>query len=190
MQRLANIDKWFRIEDGQALNFGNVNPRRVRLDVNAPSPVSLFYADGDGNITFLANVVGRDVIEFAAYGEFAVQVQGGDCWFYTIDGEDVSFSIPDAVTLTKLVERRARNPELELMQHMMNRNLEARMAQQRNELEQLWSRRETARLAAASQPPAAGAPGGDGIEPEPVGDNVDAGGDKPAAGGSPAKPKG
>jgi len=179
MQRIGNIDKWFLVEQDKAITFANPEPRRIRLDVNSPSPSQLFYSDGNGEITFLANVHGRDVIELRADGEFSVTVQGADCWMYTIDGEDLSFSIPDAVTLTKLIERRARNPELELMQHMLNQNIERRLNAQRDELDQLWNRREAARAAAAVVTPA----------PEPV----VAPAPKPKSGGvppSPAEPDG
>lgn len=169
MQRLFNVDKWFLVADGKAVSFGNTEPRRVRLDVNSPSPAQLFYSDGDGNITFLANVHGRDVIEFASYGAFDITCTGSDCWMYTIDGEDLSFSIPDAVKLTKIFERRARNPELELMQHMMNRNIEMRMEAQRVELEQLWNRREEAARAAAALPEAPAANAAAGSEPVATG---------------------
>lgn len=157
MQRLSNIDKWFAVEDGKSISFENAQPRRMRLDVNAPVPVCLYYASSDGEVYFLARVEGRDCVEYGAIGEHSVTVEGGPVWMSTIDGEDFSFSIPDAVILTKLVERRPRNPELELMQHMMNRNIDARLAAQRNELEELWARRERAALAAAPKP----APTGD-----------------------------
>lgn len=149
MQRLYNVDKWQRCPDGQAVNFSRTDARRVRLDVNAPDPVKLFYSDGDGEVVFLGRVVGRDVIEFQCQGEFAVTAEGSDFWFFTVDGEDYSFELPDAVILTKIAERRPRNPEFELMQYHANRNIELRMEQMRRELDSSWARR----LAAA--PPAA-----------------------------------
>ena len=167
MQRLFNVHKWFVLEAGKALNFENHLARRVRLDVNAPAPAQLFYVTGNGEVTFLAAVSGRDVIEFASHGgDFAIQCEGNDVWLYTIDGEDVSFSNPGAVVFTKIVERRARNPELELMQHMMNRNLELRLEAQRNELVQLWNRREAAAAARAAQLAAESASASAGSEPE------------------------
>ena len=190
MQRLFNVDKWVHLEGGKAVHFENPQSRRVRLDINAPSKVQLTYADTEGLLIHLATVEGRDTLEFASGGEFSI-ISDGDCWLYTVDGEDFSFSIPDAVVLTKLVERRARNPELELMQHMMNRNIQARMDQQREELEQLWNRREAALRAAplvaapagadkpaGGEPVPAPAPGGDGGSPAPAGGSA-----KPAAAG-------
>lgn len=166
MQRITNVNKWSVIEDGKAMHFGNTEPRRVKIEVNAPDPVRLYYADGDGNITFLARVLGRDVVQFGADGEFSISADGADCWVYTVDGEDFSFSIPDAVIITKIAERRARNPEFEFMQYKMNQNLERRMEAQRLELEQLWDRRQAAIAAETTQPPAP--VGGSGGEPQPA----------------------
>lgn len=189
MQRLFNMDKWFLVEVGKSISFGNREPRRIRLDVNAPSFAQLYYSDGDGRVTFLATVRGRDVVEFAAYGEFSITVSGCDCWMYTIDGEDLSFSIPDAVIFTRIVERRARNPELEMMQHMMNRNLELRMAAQRDELEQLWNRRDAAAKAAPVVAPAAKPDAAPGKEPKPSGVSGGGGDDKPPVGSGGTAPK-
>lgn len=168
MQRLFNIDKWQLLEDGKAVNFGNDAPRRIRLDVNAPDAAKLFYADGDGRITFLARVHGRDRIEFACYGAFSLTADGGDIWFDTVDGEDFSFTIPDAVIITKIAERRARNHEFELMQYKMNQNLERRMQEQRDELERLWSRQQAAAAAAAPVAPAPSPSGAPAPEPAPA----------------------
>lgn len=151
MQRIHNVDKWQRVEDQRAVNFGKSEARRVRLDVNAPDPVKLFYSDGEGEIMFLARVEGRDVLEFFTTGAFAITVDGGDLWFFTVDGEDYSFSIPDAVILTRIAERRPRNPEFELMQYHANRNIEMRLQQMQRDLEEAWARREQAAPASAKE---------------------------------------
>lgn len=180
MQRLTNIDKWRCVEAGKAMNFENDAVRRIRLDVNAPTEVSLFYATGDGEVYFLARVVGRDVIEFATHGgTFSITVEDGDCWVYTIDGEDVSFSVPDAVVFTKLFERRARNPEVEMMAHAMRENTRRMMEQQANELERVLSRREAAFNARLDELARASA-GGSGA-PQPASEGADGG-----SGGAPA----
>lgn len=168
MQRLFNINKWQLLENGKAVNFENPHPRRVRIDVNAPDRAKLFYVDGEGEITFLAVVDGRDRVEFGCYGEFGLTAEGGDIWFDTVDGEDFSFSIPDAVIITKIAQRRARNPEFEMMQFKMNQNLEIRMEQQRRELEELWSRQRALEPAPATQPAPTGNGGTGGTEPAPA----------------------
>lgn len=144
MQRIFDVGKWQQCEAGKAVNFSKSEPRKVRLDVNAPDTVKLFYSDGNGEVCFLARVTGRDVIEFFAQGEFAITADGSDFWFATVDGEDFSFAIPDAVAFTKIAERRPRNPEFELMQWHANRNMELRMEQLRQELDAKWSQRVSA----------------------------------------------
>lgn len=188
MQRLFNVERWSLIKEGEAINFGNTVPRRVRIDVNAPEPVKLYYNDPDGNLLFLARVHGRDILDFGCYGEFALTAEGGDCWVYTVDGEDFSFVIPDAVVLTKIVERRARNPELELMQHMMNRNMEMRMEQQRAELERRYEQLAARAAIGAGKPADAGAPAGSGSQQEPAGDSGGAGDGGKAGGGTGKQP--
>ena len=191
MQRLHNITKWKRVQHGEAVNFSGTKPRRVRLDVNAPAPVAVYYNTTEGALTFLALVEGRDCIEFHASGEFAITVDGGDLWWDTTDSEDHSFVIPDAVILTEIVERRPRNREMEMMNYMMNANMKRMLDAQREELEGVWARREAAaRAAAAKQKPA----GDDaGVATKPVGepDAADVGSDKSAddgdKSGKPAK---
>ena len=168
MQRLHNIEKWFQVAAGKAVNFGgSTEPRFVRLDVNSEGPARLFYADGDGDMRFLASVDGRDVVEFRSTGEFSITVDGSDVWMYTIDGEDISFKIPDAVKLTKLIERRPRDPALELMQYQMKRNMDARMQQIQDEMERKLARHISAIGATATEQAPAGAGDGVGGEPEP-----------------------
>lgn len=151
MQKIMNLLDWRLVEPGKAVNFERNVPRRVRLHVNAPSPASLYYNGADGEIVLLGRVVGRDVIEFAAEGEFAITAEGGDVWFQTIDGEQFQIVIPDPVILTKIIERRARNPEFDRMVYEMQKNMEARMAQQHDELVALFARREADAAAAAAE---------------------------------------
>lgn len=167
MQRIYNVDKWQHCPDGRAVNFANTEPRRVRLDVNAPDAVKLFYSDGNGELMFLGRVVGRDVIEFHAAGEFSITADGSDFWFYTIDGEEFFFDIPDAVILTKIADRRPRNPEFELMQYHANRNMELRMEQMRRELDSEWRRRIEAPPPAAKELAAQSGDKGAGKQPAP-----------------------
>ena len=179
MQRLHNIGKWFVVDDGKAVNFGNPEPRLVRLDVNAPEPVRLHIVNGDGEYTFLARVVGRDVIEFRSEGEFSIVPDGGSVSLYTIDGEDISFSIPDAVKITKLIDRRPRDPALELMQYQMRKNVDDRMQAIRDEMERELHRRLEAAVTATAQPKAASASGAVSAESKPA---------ESSAGGEPDKP--
>lgn len=187
MQKIRNISDWIRVEDGKAINFERTNGRLVRLQVNAPQPVCLDYADANGETTFLARVVGRDVVEFTCSGEFAIIVTGGDLWLHTVDGEQIHFEIPEAVTFTKLVERRQRNPELELMERRMHENFRRLLLAQQQQMAVVVDQRVAAATAAASQPGATGNGAGGGGEPQSNG-SADAGsGAAPADGGSGAQ---
>lgn len=183
MQRMYNLDKWSRLEENHVANFESTLPRRVRLDVNAPFPVRLYVHDTEGVSTFLALVHGRDVLEFAVSGEFGVGVEGGDVWLHTIDGEDFSFAIPDAVTFTKLVERRTRNPEVEMMRYQMERNMNAIIENQAVQLERLLDQRERASAARAAQSAPPGDDDAGGKKSQPAKSAAADAGDKPGDAG-------
>lgn len=186
MQRLYNIKKWSHVAAGGAMNFAGERERKIRLDVNAAGRAALFYVDGNGETTLLGLVEGRDVLEFQTHGgAFAIAVEDADAWVFTIDGEDISFSIPEATTFTKLVERRQRNPEVEMMQYMMQRNMNAILENQREQLEQLLDQRERASAARAAQSSPAGDDGAGGAKPQPAKPASSDAGDKPGdAGGA------
>ena len=180
MQRQFNIDKWQLVEDGKSVHFGRVEARRVRLDVNAPMAACIEHVC-NGEVTFLGRVLGRDVIEFYTDGAFTLNVSGSELWFYTVDGEDYSFEIPDAVVITRIAERRARNPEFELMQYHANRNIELRLAQMRREIDEEWRRRGASEAPTPDvAPPTGGGKGG--VKQPPSGGQTD--GDAGDAGGA------
>lgn len=149
MQRLFNLSKWAVLEEGKAISFNGSKPRLVRLEVNAPGECFLYVSqendarvDSDPEVNFLARVVGRDTVEFhVGGGGFTLMVEGGSCNVYTIDGDDPSFVNLTPTVFTKLVERRARNPEFERMAQIMQLNVERRLAQQRQELHDFFARR-------------------------------------------------
>ena len=175
MQRIHNLADWHLVEPGKAINFERADKRRVLLHVNAPAPAALYYHSSDGEVILLGRVIGRDTIEFSTMGEFALTAEDGDVWFQTIDGEQIEIVIPDPVILTKIIERRARNPEFDRMMYEMRKNMEDRYAQQRDELVALLAGREADAAASAAEP----APAGDGASSpgEPATDVSDDGDD-------------
>lgn len=158
MQRIFNLDKWRTILEGEFIEFLSDRPRTVRLEVNARDRVRLFVQQEGGEPAFLAIVEGRDTVEFSANGAFDLYVEGGECAVYTADGDDWSVAEVDAVTFTKIVERRIRNPELELMMAITRQNMETRLAAQSAEMERRFeatlARRDAA--SAVTLPAAAG----------------------------------
>lgn len=192
MQRLNNLAKWQHVKPDQAINLAGNDGRRVRLDVNAPFPVRLYHYDGNGEGTFLALVEGRDVIEFVAPASSSITVDGGELWCHTFDGEVLSVEVADAVKLTKMVTRRPRNHEMELMAYEMRRNSEQMYATIYDQLRREFAGRTAAPAAAAVQPQPSGDAAGAGGQPEPDAGAGDGAGDEPADAGSakPAKKKG
>lgn len=134
MQRILNMNAWRMLGDGEALAFTGENPRQVRLEVNAPDVARLYVGIGNESM-FLARVSGRDVIEFSVDTKFDLIVMGGECAVYTADGQEWAVKSVDNQTFTRIVERRQRNPELELMMLQATRNMEKRAALQMEEME-------------------------------------------------------
>ena len=108
---------------------------------------------------------GRDTLEFTVpEGTFELYPaieDGGQCFVYSIDGEDVSAISKDAESFTKIMERRPRNYELERMQWEMQANMRRMLEGQASELSKLVERRLAAERALASAP---SAPSGAGKE--------------------------
>ncbi|QCS37305.1 hypothetical protein [Tortoise microvirus 82] len=170
MQRVFNIDKWTLVEEGQSLGFLNDKPRNVRLEVNSPSEVELWYAcQVSGEVHFLALVKGRDVVSFGSTGPFEITVKNGFVMIATNDGDDVSMKPTAEKAFVKVMERRARDPHLERMMQLMEVNMRRNQEQQAYELERLFARRVAALEAAASQGVGAGNVGDAGAEPAPQG---------------------
>lgn len=125
----------------QPLAGGEIAPfladrsRTVRIKFNAPYRTVIntvpMKRDGsfpkDAEPEFLAVVDGLDEVEFRAHGPFGIQADADVVYFQTADGETIHVVVPDAQTFTRISERRARNPEVERLQEMLQRNLERRM---------------------------------------------------------------
>lgn len=167
MQKVYNLSKWIELPHGARLQFTTDRPRTVRFEVNAPREVALYVADdvrpeGDGECRFLALVKGRDTIEFSADGAFSLVTAGDEhepIMVFTADGDDVALELAAPESFTKIVERRRRNPELEYMVSVMERNMHARLQQQAAEFERRFQRGQTA---GGDVRPSAGVPGASG----------------------------
>lgn len=181
MQKIYNLDKWFELKEGDALSMKAARARTVRIDVNSPAEVALYIRVGD-EVLFLALVKGRDTIEFSSPGgeEFALLCEGASCYVHSNDGQAVHNVAPDAVSFTKIIERKPRNHDYEVMQFEMRRNMTRMMEQQAGELERIVARRLAAERALT---PPQGTPAGDRGEPAPAGDGAAPGAAAPAADG-------
>lgn len=162
MQRIFNFDDWHTLTEGQKVTFGDETsvPRIVVLHLNAEDKAKLFVEE-HGTTHFLALVEGRDEVHFAADALVTLTVVGGTVNVMTAEAAHWEMEPVDDQTYATLVERRVRNPELEQMMYLAQRNIEARMNAQYEERE----RRLEARLAAAN---VGGNGGGTAAIAEPV----------------------
>lgn len=160
MQRMFNLRKWSTLSEGTALSWAGSRPRVVKFEVNSPGDVTLHLrypegvykrtpgVDGEagtveeilapGTTFFLALVRGRETIETFVDGPFEVLAEGGGCYVYTADGDDISSVVLDPVIFTRIAERRARNPEIEAIERRMFLNQERRLAQQMEDMERRY----------------------------------------------------
>lgn len=158
MLRMFNLRKWTELSDGGALSFHSTRARLVKLELNSPGPVKLHirYPDGvyardevanDGSVVeviapgtdyFLGKIDGRETLETWVDGQFDLFVEGGTCFVFTADGDDVHAVVLDPVIFTRIAERRARNPELEAIERRMYLNQERRLAAQMEDMERRY----------------------------------------------------
>lgn len=161
MQRMFNLRKWSTLTEGTALSWSSKRPRVVKFEVNSPAEVSLHlrYPDGvfyqepagydgeagtvheivaPGTTFFLALVRGRDTIETFVDANFEVLSEGGGCYVYTADGDDVHSVVLEPVIFTRIAERKARNPEIEAIERRMYLNQQRRLDQQLADMERRY----------------------------------------------------
>ena len=156
MQRLFNLSKWVRVNEGNVLHFTNNRPRKVVVELNSPSRAVLSCVQGD-RTDFLCQVDGRDSVEFYVNGPFGLTVSGSDVYIFTSDGDGTTIKPIDIESFTVLRDRRPRNPELEYMVAVMSENMNRRIGQQMREMERAFQGR---MAALAPQPSAPELPAG------------------------------
>ena len=131
MQRILSVYDWRKLPfDSQAVILSDLTHQRsVRVRVNAPEPMALYLKQDDiEEEIFLAYVIGLDEIQFEVLGSYSLIARGGDVWFDTLDGSDQSVEPVEPASFTQIVERRVRNPEMELMERKMAENIERRLS--------------------------------------------------------------
>lgn len=135
-RKLANISDWSKLDAAKPIVLpGGPQSRKVRLEVMCGQPTRFdLMLPGEGFFP-LGVVDGYEVLEFWQEGDVCVSVSDAkyvdadvDAWMFTADGQKTHFDLPDAVTFTRIAERRARNHDLELMQYVAQQNIEKRFA--------------------------------------------------------------
>lgn len=128
MYNLKDLDRWLPIGK-TAYKFPNENRRYMRLEVLAEEPANLYVHYGR-ETHFIGGFEGYDVVQFEVPGVFTITAKGGQCKIWTPELESAgAIEIPEAVSFTKIMTRRTRNPELEAMMHKVQQNMERRIEQ-------------------------------------------------------------
>lgn len=141
--KFQNIPDWEQLESGNSLVLdGREGPRRIRIKFNAEKKIVVMLQRDDMDDFPLAVGEGLLPVEFVGQGQVKLYVACADpsieeafpVWWFTPDGTNTSVEIPDAEAFVKIAERRARNPEFELMQWKANQNIEKRLRRAEAEL--------------------------------------------------------
>lgn len=130
MQRINSVYDWQDLPVGQqaVINSDVPGQRLVKLRVNSPSPAALYLAVDDiADPIFLARVEGLDEIRFNIAGSYRLFAEGSFVLFDTMDGTRADVEPVAPESFTKIAERQAVDPTLQLMQMKMQENIERRM---------------------------------------------------------------
>lgn len=126
--RLHNVSRWAQLEPGNVFPIYGEQSRNVRFELNCETDTRLDIVR-DEVPTFLATIRGREDIEFAAEGEcYLVATSEGEVWYHTDEGDRIDFENPMSVSFTKIANRKARNPALEMMMFKTEQNMKRRLA--------------------------------------------------------------
>lgn len=192
MRKLGDYRSWTFVDADGVLQLRDVQDRKVRVEFNAQKAdtiIDLIPMDADGTLmedetVFLVSVTGTEMVEFYADGPIALAPRG-PVQARTFHGQEIHVEYPDAESLTTIVQRRQRNPELEAMEHRAMLNFQRMIDQNNRDQEAAFERR----LAGAEHIRASAA-GAHQQEPEPAARAGEPAGGAPADGGEPSSGEG
>lgn len=147
--KIRHIDKWNRLEAGDHIKLPGRKVRTIKLEVNCPRETRFDVLEYDeyGDMvygTFVANIKGREVLEFTVAGDITVLPTiddvAAEVWWHSPDGDNIAQVIDGEETFTELVTRTARDPVMERYMYMQQLNFERRLdAMQRDTAAQIAS---------------------------------------------------
>lgn len=148
--RIINAPDWRCLPPGEVLNFDGDHDRVVKVELNteAPTRVDLMWHDADGveHRTFLAVVDGLEKIEVLADAAAYLDFSGGnEVWYFTNDGGVTTSPMSDEASFTKLLGRKTRSDQIEMMMRLQQANYERLLAAQSVELSELEAQLEAQR---------------------------------------------
>lgn len=133
--KLRNVTKWKLLPIGEVLSLPKPEPRVIRLEVNcvAETRVDVLV---DETLVFLWAGQGLQTIEFAVPGPCEVIFTSeAEVFYATDDSGDAGVVDMEETPFTSIMNRRVRNPQMELMMFKMEQNINRRLDQQREEYE-------------------------------------------------------
>lgn len=128
MYNLKEISRYVELTD-KGIKFPHTEPRNIRLEVLAEKEAALYVQDGKAKPVFIGHFHGFDIVEFRVDGTVMLQASGPGVRVWTTEFQDAVIEIPDAVSFTRSMTRRQRNPELEQLMHKMQVNMDRRLNQ-------------------------------------------------------------
>lgn len=134
--KLNSIARWTAVDNGSGVALNGRGHRKVRIDFLSENDRRIYLVRADGEVRFLAFLeAGHTCLEFMDEGNLLLSPDddGGELWAYTSEFEAAHVVVPDAVTFTKIAQRRTRNPELEHMMWLQQQNIDRRFAALEND---------------------------------------------------------
>lgn len=128
MYNLKELSRYVELTD-KGIKFPHSEPRNIRLEVLSEKPAALYVQDGKAKPVFIGQFHGFDIVEFRVDGSATLQADGPGVRVWTTEFQDAVIEIPEAVSFTRTMTRRQRNPEMELMMQKMQVNMERRLRQ-------------------------------------------------------------
>lgn len=169
--RIHNVSKWACLAVGHGLSLNGQGVRKVRVEVNCPAPTRFDLLDASDTPVFLAVVQGMETLEFAVESEQAklVPTSEDEVWYFTNDGDNHANEAVQPESFVKIMNRRTRNPQLELIEWKAKANerrrdaaLEAERAEMRAYIASMRADGETGEIKDVAVGDGAGAGGAGG----------------------------
>lgn len=140
--KLNTLERWSLLKSGEAIKLEASMTRRVRVHFNLPQAVNLHATFATGETQFVAALDrGRNLVEFVHRGAIALYPDdpNAEVWYQTAEGEPSHVVPVDQKSFARIMERRARNPELEAIVYAMQTNMERRAAAMAHDLEKRFN---------------------------------------------------
>lgn len=143
--RIHNIGKWRKVEalkGKQVLQLPGTGNRKVMLQLNCAGETRVDLVElerDDARTTFLWAGRGMEELEFYAHGVVhVVCTSAEDVYYFTNERAGTAIKNVEAVSFTKIANRRARNPELDAIMLRAEINMNRRLARLVQEMERKY----------------------------------------------------